>query len=69
VAKHELTISDKNFVTEFQASKTDNGYLYMIQGYRDICLSPKDARILARWISEQFKPRKRKRTSDRGGVK
>lgn len=66
MAKHELTISDRNFITEFRACKTENGYLYMTQGIRDICLSPKDTRILGRWISEQFKSRKRSKANRKG---
>lgn len=41
---------------DFTAKVADNGCVYMCQAYRDICLLPKDARILARWILQNVEP-------------
>jgi len=49
-----LTIPDEHDILTFTAKVTDGGYLYMLQSYRDICLSPDDARLLGAWLVETF---------------
>lgn len=39
---------------DFSAKITNGGYLYMVQSYRDICLSPHNALTLGQWLVATF---------------